>query len=50
MKRVDELLSEARANRSWGNITIRLKAGEPTVIEKTITEKVEDKPYNEKRQ
>jgi hypothetical protein len=47
MKKLDELLAEARAKRSWGEITIVLKDGKPVLLRQTTQEKVEEEPANE---
>ena len=47
MKQIEKMLAEARAKRSWGEITITLKEGMPALIRQTIQHKVEDRPANE---
>ena len=44
MKQIEKMLAEARAKRSWGEITITLKEGNATLIRQTIQHKVEDSP------
>ncbi|HEV2194047.1 MAG TPA: hypothetical protein VGR55_00555 [Candidatus Acidoferrum sp.] len=47
MKQIDRMLADARANRSWAEITIIIKDGKPALIRQTIQHKVEDCPANE---
>ena len=47
MKQVDQMLSEARKNRTWGEIIIQIKEGKPVLIRQVIQHKVEDYPANE---
>jgi len=47
MKKLDEMIDEAREKRSWGEITIVLKDGKPVLLRKTTQEKVEETPADE---
>jgi hypothetical protein len=49
MKKLDEMLVQAQAKRSWGEIIITLKDGKPILLKQTIQEKIEDYPANDKR-
>jgi hypothetical protein len=49
MKKLDEMLAEAQEKRSWGEIVIILKNGQPILLKKTIQEKVEDYPADDTR-
>jgi hypothetical protein len=49
MKKLDEMLAEAQAKRTWGEIIITLKDGKPILLKQTIQEKVEDYPANDNR-
>ena len=49
MKKLDEMLTEARTNRTWGEIVITLKDGKPILLKQTTQEKVEDYPANDNR-
>jgi hypothetical protein len=49
MKKLDELLLEARAKHTWGEIIITLKDGKPILLKHTIQEKVEDSPAHDNR-
>ena len=44
MKQIERMLAEARAKRSWGEITITIKDGKPVLIRQTIQHKTEDSP------
>ena len=50
MKKLDDLFAEARAKRSWGEITIVLKDGKPVLLKQTTQQKVEEEPANENNQ
>jgi hypothetical protein len=49
MNRLEKMLADARANRTWGEIVITLKDGKPILLKLTIQEKIEDYPANEQR-
>jgi len=44
LKQIERMLAEARAKRSWGEITITLKEGKPVLIRQMIQHKIEDNP------
>jgi hypothetical protein len=49
MKKLDEMLAEARLKQTWGEIIIILKNGKPILLKQTIQEKVEEIPANDNR-
>jgi len=49
VKQIEKMLAEARAKRSWGEITITLKDGKPALIRQMIQHKIEDYPANEQQ-
>ena len=44
LKQIEKMLAEARAKRSWGEISITIKDGKPVLIRQTIQHKAEDSP------
>lgn len=49
MNKLDEMLAEAHAKHTWGEIVITLKDGKPILLKRTIQEKVEEHPANDNR-
>ncbi|MGA2002170.1 MAG: hypothetical protein ABSG70_02240 [Terriglobales bacterium] len=41
LKKVDNMLSQAERERTWGQIEIELRDGEPTLLRKTSTERLD---------
>lgn len=41
LKKLDTMLANAERDRSWGQIEIELKDGEPTLLRKTTTERLD---------
>lgn len=42
LTKLERMLSEAAARRTWGGIEIELKDGQPTIIRQTIQTKAAD--------
>lgn len=49
MNKLDKMLADARANRTWGEIVITLKEGVPILLKQTIQVKVEENPATYER-
>jgi len=49
LKQIEKMLAEARAKRTWGEITITLKEGKPVLIRQMIQHKTEDNPANDQQ-
>jgi len=41
LKKVDNMLSQAEREKTWGQIEIELRDGEPTLLRKTSTERLD---------
>jgi len=41
LKKLDAMLTSVERERAWGQIEIELKDGEPTLLRKTITERLD---------
>ena len=50
LKQIEKMLAEARAKRTWGEITITLKEGKPVLIRQMIQHKIEDNPANDQQE
>ena len=46
IKKLEAIFADAQKQKTWGEVTITLKEGNPVVIRTTIQEKVEDYPAN----
>ena len=55
LKKLNSMLTTAESERSWGQIEIEVRDGEPTLLRKTITERLDadrestrgqNRPYN----
>jgi hypothetical protein len=49
MNKLEKLLADARTNRTWGEIVITLKDGNPILLKYTTQEKAEDYPANDQQ-
>lgn len=48
MKKLEAIFADARKQKTWGEVTVTLKDGNPVVIRTTTQEKVEDYPASDK--
>lgn len=42
LKKLDTMLASAEADRMWGQIEIEIKDGEPTLLRRAITERLDN--------
>jgi len=42
LKKLDSMLASAEADRMWGQIEIEIKDGEPTLLRRAITERLDN--------
>jgi len=46
LKKIDSMLDQAEREKTWGQIEIELREGEPTLLRKSSTEKLDDRENN----
>lgn len=46
LRKLEQLLADAKHQRMWGEIVIQIKDGYPILLKTTIQEKVEELPVN----
>jgi sulfatase maturation enzyme AslB (radical SAM superfamily) len=50
LKKLENMLHQAERERTWGQIEIELQGGEPTLLRRSSTEKLNDRENNRREQ